>query len=204
MATFFQRVLNSAYVDWLTEYNTSFREGTNQTIGRGSFLMLITITPSISASTIDDTQIQAELDAQISAGHLPAPTHDAAGNTNTYYMVFFPHGKTITQGGSCSCQSGGFCAYHGTIQSAAHGEYYYGVYPDMQAGSGCDTGCGNAAAPFGNYTSVASHELIEAITDAEVGLATTSARRWPGTTTPTARSATSAMPSRGRSSAATA
>ena len=50
-------------------------------------------------------------------------------------------------------------------------EIYYGVHPDMQAGSGCDTGCGNSATPFSNYTSVASHELTETITDAEVGIA---------------------------------
>src|SRR5205807_10517755 len=31
--------------------------------------------------------------------------------------------------------------------------------------------CGNGT-PFGNYCSVASHELVEAVTDAEVGLAT--------------------------------
>src|SRR5207302_1041006 len=97
----------------------------------------------------------------------------AARNVNTYYAIFFPHGKTISQGGSSSCVSGGFCAYHGTLtRNSQH--LYYGVHPDMQSGSGCDTGCGNGT-PFGNYCSVASHELIEAVTDAEVGLATTSA-----------------------------
>jgi hypothetical protein len=41
----------------------------------------------------------------------------------------------------------------------------------MQTG-GCSTGgCGNAGV-FGNYTSVTSHELTEAITDADVGIAT--------------------------------
>ena len=37
--------------------------------------------------------------------------------------------------------------------------------PDMQAGSGCSTGCGTSSV-FGNYTSVTSHELVEAMTDA--------------------------------------
>src|SRR5207248_11004023 len=49
---------------------------------------------------------------------------------------------------------------------------YYGVHPDMQAGSGCDVGCGNAGTTFANQSSVASHELVEAVTDAEVGLST--------------------------------
>src|SRR6516162_8275920 len=132
------------------------------------------IIPSTSATTVDDSTIQSELETQIADGHLPAPTHDTAGNINTYYAVFFPHGTTITQGGSSSCVAGGFCAYHGTVAaSGSIGEVYYGVHPDMQPGSGCDSGCGNAATNFDNQTSVASHEMTETITDAEVGLATT-------------------------------
>ena len=105
MATFYEEVLNSAYVDWLTEYNTDIidhggSEGTNQTIGHGSFSEQVAITPSANSTTIDDTTIQTEIVNQILAGHLPAPTADAAGNNNTYYAVFFPHGMTITLGGS--------------------------------------------------------------------------------------------------------
>jgi hypothetical protein len=178
LATFYQQVLNSAYVDWLTEYNTDIidfggGQGTNQSIGHGSFVTQVAITPSDTSNPIDDTAIQTELTNQIAAGHLPAPTTDAAGNNNTYYAVFFPHGMSITQGGSGSCVAGGFCAYHGTIAaSGSVGEIYYGVHPDMQSGSGCDTGCGSGATPFDNYTSVASHEMVETITDPEVGLAT--------------------------------
>jgi hypothetical protein len=178
MATFYQQVLNNgSYSSWLNgEYNTVSNSyngtKTNQNIGTGAFVSQVTITPSTTATTVDDTTIQSELTAQISAGHLPTPTHDAAGNGTTYYAVFFPHGVTITQGGSSSCVSGGFCAYHGTVGAAGSpGEYYYGVHPDMQSGSGCDTGCGSASTAFGNYTSVASHELTEMITDAEVGVA---------------------------------
>ena len=180
MATFYQEVLNSAYVDWLSEYNTDIidaggHQGTNQSIGRGEFSVQVAITPSDHSNPIDDTAIQTELVNQIIAGHIPAPTTDAAGNVNTYYAVFFPHGLKITQGGSKSCVSGGFCAYHGTIASDSVGEIYYGIHPDMQAGSGCDTGCGNGATPFDNYTSVASHEMVETITDCEVGLANSNA-----------------------------
>ncbi|HZR09941.1 MAG TPA: hypothetical protein VFA79_15270, partial [Myxococcales bacterium] len=180
MGTFYQGVLNSPYVDWLDgDYNTvnpnpiSGSTRTNQHIGRGSFAGVYTIAPSSGATTISDATIQSEIAAQIQAGILPAPTHDAAGNDNTYYAVFFPPGKTITQGGSSSCVAGGFCAYHGTVANVpGAGEIYYGVHPDMQAGSGCATGCGNGST-FQNYTSVASHELVETITDAEVGLAST-------------------------------
>lgn len=175
IASFYQGVLNSPYVDWLTEYNTVGQPPptSNQVLGRGSFSQQVTITPSAinNGSVIDDVNIQNELSAQIAAGTLPAPTHDAAGNNNTYYAIFFPHGKTITLQGSASCQV--FCAYHGTIADAAgQGEIEYGVHPDFQPGSGCELGCGAAPTPFGNVTQVASHEMVETITDPEVGLAT--------------------------------
>ena len=177
MATFYEQLLSSSYTNWLdSEYNTVNPSGTktNQHIVNGAFVQQVTITPSAGANgaTIDDSVIQSELRAQINAGHIPPPQTDAQGNTTTIYAVFFPPGKTITQGGSSSCVSGGFCAYHGTIAATAPlPEIYYGVHPDMQSGSGCFTGCGNSSV-FGNYTSVASHELVETITDAEVGIAT--------------------------------
>ena len=177
MATFYTQFMSKTTMNsWLdSEYNTVAPSGTktNQHIGPGIFQLQVTITPSTSSTTVDDTQIQAELTAQINAGHLPAPAVDSAGQPKTIYAVFFPPGITITQGGSQSCVSGGFCAYHGTVaQSGSLGEFMYGVHPDMQAGSGCFNGCGTSSV-FDNYTSVASHELVETITDAEVGLAAT-------------------------------
>ncbi len=179
MASFYEQMLSKTTLSsWLDgEYNTvanSFNgTKTNQHITPGQFVQQIIITPSTSATTVDDSTIQAELTAQITAGHLPAPMTDAQGNTTTFYAVFFPPGITITQDGETSCVGGGFCAYHGTIAPGGSlPEFFYGVHPDMQAGSGCSTGCGSSTV-FGNYTSVASHELVETITDAEVGLALT-------------------------------
>src|ERR1051326_3644657 len=166
---------NSGSTALLTQYNAPASGGTNQTIGNGTFDGLFQIVPSAgnNGSTISDTQIQSELLAQITAGPLPAPLLDAAGNVNTLYMIFFPPGKTITQGGSSSCVAGGFCAYHGTTSTLLNGKnVLYGVMPDMQSGLCSTGGCGNAGV-FGNYTSVTSHELTEAITDADVGIATT-------------------------------
>jgi hypothetical protein len=166
---------NSGLMTLLQQYNTNISGGTGQVFGNGTFAGLFQIVPAAgnNGSTITDTQIQSELLAQINAGHLPAPTNDALGNPNTLYMIFFPPGKTISQGGSNSCQAGGFCAYHGTTSSTLNSKHVlYGVLPDMQAGSGCATGCGTSTT-FGNYTSVTSHELVEALTDADVGIATT-------------------------------
>ncbi len=175
MGNFFSDLTSSGYITLLSQYSTPASGGTGQTIGNGTFDGLFSIVPSAAnnGSTIDDTQIQAELLAQINGGHLPAPVLDAAGNVNTIYMIYFPPGKTITQGGSSSCVGGGFCAYHGTTSNTLNSKnVLYGVLPDMQTGSGCSTGCGTSTT-FGNYTSVTSHELTEAITDADVGIATT-------------------------------
>ena len=167
MSAFFKGVVGSAYFTWLNnDYKTTTPA---QTIGTGTFGGDYTITPSAAnnGATIDDTKIQAELVAQVNAGHLPAPS------ANSLYFVYFPKGKKITQGGSPSCAAGGFCAYHGTIKSASTpgGYLYYAVMPDNSTGSGCDSGCGSST-PYNNWTSVSSHELIEAVTDAAVGVAT--------------------------------
>src|SRR6185312_4993014 len=176
MGNFFGDILgaNSGLTSFLQQYNTNISGGTNQIFGNGTFSGLFQIVPAAgnTGSTITDAQIQSELLSQITAGHLPAPQLDAGGHPNTIYMIYFPPGKTISQGGSNSCQAGGFCAYHGTTSSTLNTKHVlYGVLPDMQAGSGCSTGCGTSTV-FGNYTSVTSHELTEAMTDAQVGIAT--------------------------------
>jgi hypothetical protein len=175
MGNFFADITSTGLISLLQQYNTPVSGGTGQTFGNGTFAGLFQIVPAAgnNGSTITDTQIQSELLAQINAGHLPAPVLDSQGNPNTLYMIYFPPGKTITQGGSSSCVGGGFCAYHGTTSSTFQSHnVLYGVLPDMQAGSGCSSGCGTSSV-FGNYTSVTSHELVEAMTDADVGIATT-------------------------------
>ncbi|MBZ5504100.1 MAG: hypothetical protein LAO78_01320 [Acidobacteriia bacterium] len=175
MGNFFSDITSTGLISLMQQYNTPVSGGTGQTFGNGTFAGLFQIVPAAAnnGSTITDAQIQSEILAQITAGHLPAPVLDAQGNPNTIYMTYFPPGKTISQGGSSSCVGGGFCAYHGTTSSLFNGKnVLYGVLPDMQAGSGCATGCGTSTV-FGNYTSVTSHELVEAMTDAFVGIATT-------------------------------
>jgi len=175
IAGFYQTITNSPYFDLLSEYSTAGATvtggapSTNQKIGRGTYLNSYTITPSVCPSncTIDDSQISPEVVAQINAGHLPQPTLDAAGNDNTLYMIYFPPGVVITQGGGTSCVQ--FCAYHGTVNLDAK-ELGYGVVPDFGVGSGCDLGCGSGT-QFENVTAVSSHEMAESVTDLGVGLA---------------------------------
>lgn len=121
-----------------------------------------------TVANITDAQVQAEVLAEINAGTLPPPT-----NPNNYYPVHFPPGMNITApDGSRSCVQ--FCAYHGTFQvQNGAGTIFniaYGVIPDV-GNAGCAGGCGGNTT-LNNETSVASHELVEATTDPDVGLAT--------------------------------
>ncbi len=158
LSSFYSTITHSAYFSWLTEYNTA---SPHQTIGFGSLFRSVVDPASPSSANISDAQIQAEISRLIGAGTLPAP------DANTLYMTHFPAGISITQGGSRSCVQ--FCAYHGTFKRN-NVNVYYGVIPDMSGG--CARGCGNSTY-FNNTTSVSSHELIESVTDAAVGLATT-------------------------------
>jgi hypothetical protein len=164
LASFYSGVTQSPYFDWLVEYDTPSAGGTDQVIGLGTFLGQVHITPSAAndQATISDAQIQSEIGAQLTAGSLPPPTKDPAGNPNTVYMINFPRGKTIALGSNLSCQN--FCAYHTTFSLGVQ-SVYYAVLPDMEAPSGCASGCGANPVAFNNQTAVASHELVEQVTD---------------------------------------
>jgi hypothetical protein len=167
IGSFYSAVNNSEYFDWLSEYNTFItgvdgQPGSNQAIGRGTFAQSVTINPG--GTTIPDSTIQTQINNNINSGVLPAP------DGNTLYMVYFPPGTTITMGSSRSCRD--FCAYHGTFRRGSL-TVPYGVIPDL--GGACATGCGTST-QFNNTTSVSSHEMIESVTDTDVGLAITIGR----------------------------
>jgi len=168
LMSFYQLIASSAHMDWLCEYDTSILDlygqpGTDQTIGRGSWIGSTQIVPdpSRNGSTINDAQIQAELAAQIDAGHLPAPS------VNTLYMIHFPVEKTILLPPSdTSCVT--ICGYHDSfLHNGA--QIRYGVLPDMSGA--CATGCGGNTL-FESLTSTAWHELIESVTDPDVNTST--------------------------------
>ena len=167
----------AGYLALLNEYDTvgvngqDGLAGSNQTFGgSGTYKGLYKITPSLAnqATAIDDTQIGAEVVAQLTAGKLPAPTFDANGRCNTIYMIDFPPGVTdisFTFAGSVAHSCTDFCGYHMGTQYQGK-NIYYGVYPDFT------TAC-TACAPDGLQEDVGmvhSHELAETMTDGEVFL----------------------------------
>lgn len=144
---FFTYILASPLMDQLAEYSTN-----GLTIGQGSLLGTATVTSVDPPSTVDDSAIQAFLQAQIAAGTVPQP------NNNLLYFIYLPPQVAVTQGNGQSCQS--FCGYHEQI----NGQIFYGVMPYPS----CD-GCLGGLADFDALTSTTSHELCEAITDAIPG-----------------------------------
>ena len=172
---FFTDITGSRYFDLLTEYSTAGITGangvstSNQSIGHGTFGGKFTITPSVcpgpTACTVTDASIQIELANQINSHALPAPQTDVHGIINTYYAIYFPPNVTISAGGLSSCVRGGFCAYHSNTGSLVP----YGVMPDVSTGL-CSLGCGGGTT-LQIATDVSSHEMAEALTDAEAGSA---------------------------------
>jgi hypothetical protein len=169
MHGFYNAVVANPYMDWLKEYNTNIKAqdgsaGTNQTIGRGTVdAKDYVITPKNKSTALSDADVQTEILGQITSKVLPTP------DDNTIYMVHFPLHTTIDLGGAGSCST--FCAYHSTVKQGSQ-DVFYAVLPYMGTGSGCEGGCGTAPTDLGNQSSVSSHELIEAITDGEIGLVT--------------------------------
>ena len=149
---FYAAVPKSALFDMLSQYSA---------IGRGSGVA--GFVDNRTSTKVSDAAIHTELNRLFTAGSIPAP------GPNNYYPIHFPSGVTVTApDGSKSCVT--FCAYHGTyVRNGVN--VYYGVIPDQ--GGSCAGGCGSNAQRVNNLTSVASHELIEAVTDPAVGIATT-------------------------------
>ncbi len=157
---FYKAVSNSTHMDWLNEYNTDItavdgRKGTSQSIGRGTYGGDYLITPAITKTDLDDSDIHAELENQFANHVLPAP------DENSLYMIYFPAGVSISIEGQQSCST--FCAYHNGFASSKFGSVFYGVMPDL--GGACSFGCAFAQDNFQANTVISSHEFFEAITD---------------------------------------
>ncbi|HEY2749632.1 MAG TPA: hypothetical protein VGL86_33660 [Polyangia bacterium] len=148
---YYKAILQSAYFDWLVEYNA-----TNYKISRGTFVMSVEDT-NTNPTTVKQVNPETYLKGLVTAGKVPAPDDD------TMYMLYFPSGIDPTDGSGPSCISNGdYCAYHSSYEASGGQMARYGVIPDMDAGD-CNQGCGPPG--FASFTDVSSHELIEAVTD---------------------------------------
>jgi hypothetical protein len=125
------------------------------------------ITPSLTQTTVSDSQIQTELSGQIQAGHLP---HPGGNGLSTIYLVNFPGGDTeCIDSQTCSANAPDqstqdFCAYHSSTQLPDGTHVLYAVLPDNTTGH-MSQWCGQASSLLGDQTSYLSHEWSETISD---------------------------------------
>ncbi len=150
---FLSDLVGGIYMDLLAEYSTQ-----NVTIGRGSLFGSNTVGPD-PASQVADTDIRTLIAGRLADGTIPP------WDPNTLYAVLLPPGVTVQiSGGAASCSD--FCGYHDAILDAnGNPVAYYAVLPYP----GCQ-GCmqaqnGTLLSDFDALTSVASHEVAEAVTD---------------------------------------
>jgi hypothetical protein len=159
---FYGDVVASPYFDWLGEYDTP-----NQSIGRGSFAGELVDANPPAGGRVTDQMVQDELARLIDDGSLPAPGAD------DLFMMHFPPSVTVTMkawwsNGQTLATCAQLCGYHGTfVHNGAN--VYYAVLPDV--GGPCAHGCG-IGTKLESQTSIASHELVEAVTDPAISLAT--------------------------------
>jgi uncharacterized repeat protein (TIGR02543 family) len=154
---------NANPYDVALEYNTPSQPLTLASRYLGSF----TIDPGTTSTDLSDGEVAAELAAQIDRGALPPP-RTAFGGPVTDYYVMFPPNYTVCMGRDCSDVD--FCAYHSSASYAGI-PFTYVVLPESTPP---DRGCGanTSNGGFGNLTSMTSHEMVESMTDPEVGSAT--------------------------------
>lgn len=156
MGDFYSSLVKSPYIDWLSEYNTP-----TQPIGRGAFDGIVQITPSISGDVTND-QIGDELAQQVNNGALPLP------DSNTLFVVHLPPGVNATlERGTTTCSN--ICGFHSGATKTLRGQstpFSYAVLPNVFGGCSLCAFHGT----FTSLTELASHEIVEAITNPPPGM----------------------------------
>ncbi len=168
MNSFLGQIVNSAYMDQLSEYSlTPSTPGNNLArlnlpIGRGSFLGSDLSSdgwsPYLSGgkTTINDSAIQSMLNNEIANGAVTAPD-----GTNTLYIVYVQPGVTVTAPGAEPDQVG----YHWQGHDQNGDPYAYAVVEDLLAYHITPQGAPTGHPNFQYDTFTTSHELAEAVTD---------------------------------------
>jgi hypothetical protein len=138
--------------------SATYWSGTTAEYGVGpvSSVLDIAVTDT-PASNLGDADVQAWLASKLSGpdagtldGGAPWPQPDG----ETLYMIYYPAGVTITQGGGASCSQ--FYGYHGDFALASKAVTYSVI-------ARCTPFPGTSA--IDSVAAIASHELVEAATD---------------------------------------
>lgn len=164
---FYPRLTRSTYFDPLREYSTP-----TESIGRATYVKSVSIRPSDGAIHVDTVETAREIDRQILNGTLPFP------GQNTLYVIHFGEFMDVVMGSNLfgmavGGEAGiGFCAYHFSARTQVPtpfpGIAIFGpkiriaVVPDPgRTGTRCLMG----TTVLGASTFLATHEIVEAITN---------------------------------------
>src|SRR5262249_44125661 len=156
---FFNTIANSQYMDALSQYT-----GSNGAPGHGQFIGAdlvpgLSPNPQLSPLTsIQDSDVQTMLQNEMDAHHIPAP------DANKLYVVFLPPGEAS----KADVGSGG--GHHTSFSTTSGAKAYYAVIEHPLSGF-TPEGAISTATRLQQFTEVASHELVEAITDPVVNTA---------------------------------
>jgi hypothetical protein len=118
---------------------------------------------SYDKTVLFDSQIQADLDKDISVGKVQAPS------TDSLYAVFVEPNVVVDQGdGQNSINA--FSAYHNFFTDSQGATVVYSVTPYAGPISGSRYANSQASwlSPFDSMTTVTTHELAEAVTDPQL------------------------------------
>ena len=128
----------------------------------------ITPSPAAAGTTLTPAQVAQELANQIASNKtLPPKTPDLSGADGFLYMVYFPTGITLTavEGGVNETSCKDFCGYHQAATLNGH-NIIFAALPDLSVCAVLPNGTSCEGSDFvAATTTVASHELVEALTD---------------------------------------
>ncbi len=152
---FLTDITGGAYMDALTRAGYGVGRGT-ATAG------YVDPTAYTAGSLISDASIQAKISADITGGHLQAPT------ANTLYIVYVDPSVAVNLGAGQGTTQQGILGYHGAFSGPGGAVIRYAVvtYP---GGPAHNSSLGTSAVD--QLTDVTSHELAEAVTDPDVNFA---------------------------------
>jgi hypothetical protein len=129
--------------------------GTQQSIGFSSATNSYSLNQPTSLN-LTDQSFQTALSAAIQNGTVPPPT------ANAIYLINVPPNSRYTAFGLTSCVPNGLCGYHSHFNNNGT-DIKYAILSDTSVD--CAVGCGTDPDFLNNATSVASHEVIESVTD---------------------------------------
>ncbi|KAJ3308147.1 hypothetical protein HDV04_001721 [Boothiomyces sp. JEL0838] len=145
---FYSNIVQSSYLQWLSEYTPS--------IGTGSSPNFIDLNLLPNLTLDDEKDIKPLLISLASNGTI-------SPNSNTFYPIHLAPNVIVNYDNHQTCYD--MCSYHNSLPFNG-GYIYYAIIPDQQPNQGndCSAFCG-ADTVFNNTCVYSSHELVEAIVD---------------------------------------